>query len=368
MAAGDIDVVINSETKAFRQGVEAGIIKPLEDAEKALDDLGKSKGPDQLTRELQSAQKSSEQLDKQIDETARNIETEFRDAYRKAGQASDTFKRDASGNVQGFKDEAVQNLSEVASSFNGDLSDMAAGVQGLTGGLASSLTPGIGIPVAIIGAIAASFAASWAQAAEDSEKRVSDMYADFIESGQTFVSESFIGDAIKAIQEDTGKWADANKRVAETGLDIGEILRAMAGDQQAIADAHAIYVAQRDEEIDKIKRSGASLEDQATAIDAVNAKFGESVEWISQIQRDTDTAADKAGAYRDAMGGAADNSARTRDELAKIAEKFASIPKSVQLGITVNSAEFDRQFNILAAKANKGIRVVLRPDQGRAWE
>lgn len=361
MAAGDINVVINSETKAFRQGVEAGIIKPLEDAEKALDDLGRSRGPDQLTGELKDAQRASEQLDKQIDETARNIETEFRDAYRKAGKASDDFKRDASGNVSSFKDEATQNLSEVASSFNGDLSDMASGVQGLTGGLASALTPGIGIPVAILGAAAAVFLAEWQKAAEESEQRVEDMYTAMQEAGTTFLADKFINDQIVEIGANQDKYNEAVQRSKDLGVDVQDVLRAMAGDQGTVNALLDDANTKRDEGLQQIKDQGLAGDYAEQAVLKVNKQYEDSVGWLSQITRDQGTAADKAWQVNQAIRA-------SNDEMDKLADKWAGIPKSVQLGITVNSAEFDRQFNILAAKANKGISVVLRPDQGRAWQ
>lgn len=365
MARGDLSVVINSETKAFKQGVDSGIIKPLEDAEKALDDLGRSRGAENIERDMKAAQRATENLGKETKEVATRIEREFRDSYKKAGRAADEFQRDASGNVQNFKQEAVQNLSEVASSWKGDLEGMADGVQGLTGGLAASLTPGIGIPVAILGAAAAAFMASWVEAAEQSKQRVSDMYADMTESGATFLSESFIQQAAKTVAEDAGKFAEAQKIVADTGLEIGDVLRAMVGDQEAIARAQEIYLRQRDQELDKARELGSEnsqvLNDQAVLVDAVNTKYAEQTDWLRQVQKDTDTAADKAQAVAEAI-----RSGNT--EMDKLAAKWAGIPKSTQLGITINTSEFDRQFNELARKASAGIRVVLRPEQGRAWE
>lgn len=362
MARGDLSVVINSETKAFKQGVDTGIIKPLEDAEKALEDLGRTRTGDQIERDMRAAQRATENLTRETKDAASVIEREFRDAYRKASKSADGFQRDASGNVQNFKQEAVQNFSEVASSFDGSIQDMASGVQGLSGGLAASLTPGIGIPIAILGAVAAAFTASWAQAAEDSEQRVSDMYDDFIESGRTFVSEDFIGKSIQDIQTDTNKWADAQKRVQDSGEEISTVLRAMAGDQAAIAEVHAGYVRQRDEELGKVRDTVGGIEVQQRAVEQVNQRFEESVSWIGQIQTDTGTAADKAAAYRDAMGGAVDNAAKVRDIVGQIQDR------SITIGVNVNNAGFENWWRTVQNRAAQGITVNMRPDQGRAWE
>ena len=42
-------VGINSETKAFKQGIDSGVIAPLEDAQRELIELGKSRGPEPVS-------------------------------------------------------------------------------------------------------------------------------------------------------------------------------------------------------------------------------------------------------------------------------------------------------------------------------
>lgn len=348
-----LDIAANTR-QAQAQVKDLG--QALDKTADALDDIARdgSKAGDKLEGSFRDMVRASKRA-------SDDVADGWKDAYRKAERASDDFQRDASGNVQNFKQEAVQNLSEVASSWKGDLEGMADGVQGLTGGLAASLTPGIGIPVAILGAAAAAFFASWQQAAEDSKQRVSDMYADMIESGNTFLSESFIQQAVKTLGEDAGKWADANKRVEETGIGIGDILRAMVGDQEALAAAQKVYVDERDREVAAIEASNRPLEEKTTLIEAANTKYAEQTDWIRQVIADTGTAVDKAQGVADAIR-------KGNDEMDKLAAKWAGIPKSQQLGITLNTSEFDRQFNELARKASSGIRVVLRPEQGRAWE
>jgi len=343
---------IGMDGREFNKAVKADIIKPVEDAARTLDDLGTDGAHDvgKLEDALKEAQRQTDKLDRSMEQVD--------DTSRKTWDG-------ASENVQEFKNEAVQNFSEVASSFNGDISQMADGVQGLTGGLASALTPGIGIPIAILGAAAAAFAAGWAKAAEDSKQQVSDMYDDFIESGASFVSEDFIGKTIQEIQNGEsawGTWEDALNRAKETGLDVSTILRAMAGDQQAIADTHAAYVAKRDEELQKVRDVEAATYDHAAAAQDVNGIFQDQTEWIRRVQENQGTAAEKARAYRDAVGGAV-------SKMDELAAKWANIPKSQQLQLNVSS-NFDRVFNEMARKANQGIRVTLRADgsQGRGWE
>ncbi len=347
---------IGANTRAAQNNVK-DLSKALDGVADSLDDVARDgdRSGDKLERTFRGMVTAAK---RSADDTG----DAWKKAYKRAEDAADDFNARGSENVQNFKQEAVQNFSEVASSWQGDLEGMADGVQGLTGGLASSLTPGIGIPVAILGAAAAAFFASWVDAAENSKQQVSDMYNDFIESGKTFVSENYIATAIQDIQEDTDKWNDALARNRDTGVEIGTVLRAMAGDQNAIAEVHGVYVAQRDEELEKIRRSGKSIEEQAIAVDGVNAKFGEQVEWIGQVQRNTSNAADKAAAYRDAMGGAADNAARVRDIVGQIQDR------NITVGVSVNNAAFENWWRTVQNRAAQGITVNARPGQGRFWE
>lgn len=326
----------------------------VEDVSDALDDLVKDgdKAGDKL-------ETSFRDLAKQSEAAARTIKRDLPDAYRDAARAANKFDDTASENVRNFKDEAVQNFSEVASSFDGSVQGMADGVQGLTGGLASALTPGIGIPVAVLGAAAAAFFASWQENAAKAEERINQMYDDFTESGATFVSESFIGDRIKEIQTNADQWTAALQRQEETGLDISVILRAMAGDQQAIADTHAAYVQKRDEEVQHIKDTNDEYQDQVDFIDAANTKLEAQTDWIRQVQDETDTAADKAGAYRDAMGQAADNTRTTAELLAGIKDR------NIRIGISSDISAVQRDLDYIERRLRNGMSFQITPGQGR---
>lgn len=131
-----------------------------------------------------------------------NLEKKFRDVFdtveKKAKDAGDTVGREtkrgfdqadtAAGNL---KDEAKENFAEMASSFDGSMTSIADAAQGTLGGLALSGGP-IGLAAAAIGAVAGGFYTQWKQSSEESAKRVSEMYDDMLESGNNFLSESYI--------------------------------------------------------------------------------------------------------------------------------------------------------------------------------
>jgi hypothetical protein len=131
-------VPIASETKAFKQGVETGIIKPLEEAQDAADALGKTRGPEQLERDLKAAQKATETLKDDTERAARAIEQDYRNSYRQMKQSADEGLSGVSDKTREVGDEIKTNLGETFSSFRGDLTDLPQIAQDTLGGLAGS--------------------------------------------------------------------------------------------------------------------------------------------------------------------------------------------------------------------------------------
>lgn len=154
MARSPIEIALASETKAFRQGIESGVIQPLEDAVKQLRELGDTDGADKLEQQLREAQKATEKLADETKITAARIESEYRDAGRKAKASLDDvgdggkkgFGRAGEASKE-FKEESLANLSEVASSFNGSMESVGDLVQGTLGGVAANI-PVIGVAAA----------------------------------------------------------------------------------------------------------------------------------------------------------------------------------------------------------------------------
>lgn len=343
---------INSNTRAAQKQVKE-LGKSLQDVADDVDDLGKNRSSEKLESNLRDLAAESK-------DTARVIRRELPDAYRDAERAADDFNRSATDNVQNFKSEAVQNFSEVASSFDGSVTSMADGVQGLTGGLASALTPGIGIPVAILGAAAGAFLQSWITSAEDSETRVSEMFDRLNEYGAAYISKSNIAEALGNLsQEDIVKGAE---RARDLNLEQSTVLRAMVGDTGAIADLYSVLADRKQREVDAIRDSGASLEDQATKVEAVNTKYGESTDWLRQIQDDTGTAADAWTAVQEAIRIAT-------GDVAGLDSGLRGLPNpNVIVKINADDSGFRSAFATLQARAEQGITVNVRPGQGRFWE
>lgn len=338
------EVAIGADGRDFERGIRQDVIKPVDDAARALDDLG-----DDGTRDLGKLEGALKDIARQAPKTERAVK-----------DVGDKGFKQASESTKAFKEEAVSNFSEVASSFSGDITEMADGVQGLTGGLASSLTPGIGIPIAIVGALAGAFLTSWIEASEDSEQRVEDMFARMQEAGSAFLTESKIKEAIEDL--DTDQLADGLERAKNLSLDQGAVLRAMVGDQRAISGITDELARRRREETESIKDSGESIEDQRTKIDAVNTKYAESTDWLRDIQRDTGKAADKW----DAVAAAVD---WTSGRINALNGKVQGLSKGIRIPITIDSGGAEQEFERMRRNLQgKGIRVPIAafdPRNGR---
>lgn len=244
MARSPIEIAIASETKAFKQGILTGIIDPLEDAIKKLRDLGDTDGADKLERELKAAQHATENLSDETKRTAAAIEREYRDAYRAAKKAADEgldtkgFSK-ASEAAGEFKSEALQNFSEVTSSFDGSMSSIGDLAQGTLGGLASSL-PGIGLIAggAAVGVgLITSAIEGVNEATEESKARAAEWAQAFIDSGSMIVGAAHTVAEVQAIATDPERYQQAKDNAKNWGIDVSTAMLAMAGNATALGVA-----------------------------------------------------------------------------------------------------------------------------------
>lgn len=261
MAKG-IEIGIASETKAFKQGIDAGVIAPLEDAEQALKDLGDQKSLDNLENDLEAAQDASKKLARETKRTADDIEDEYRKAYAKLKSESKEGFGGASEAAQGFKEEALQNFAETASSFDGSLESMVDMAQSTLGGLATSIAGPIGIIAAGAGAAGGALVAAMMQSTEKAKQLVKDMYDDMLQSGLDFLSAEYVTNQLNDLfsnDERAGDLAAVKKAADELGMSVTDVGIAWvtSGEKRDEVNARAT------EQLDKLKTKLADLRDEA---------------------------------------------------------------------------------------------------------
>lgn len=346
MAKG-IEIGVAVDTKAAKQGIESGLIDPLEDAQGALDDLGKSRGPEQLERDLQEAAKATDNLQDETKRTAETIEREYRDAYRKMKvSADDSFDKVKEGTKE-LKNEAISNFAEVTSSFDGSIQGIADGLQGTLGGVSlglSTLGPAgvaAGLGLGLVGAAAGTVFSQIGADSEASAQRVEDSFQDMIASGNAFVSEDLINKNLAAIIGDDGKLAKAKSDAKELGVATTDVLRAMAGDQEAISKVIAAGNALRDDEVQKIQEGKDILQDQVTQIEVINGKYDHILGTYTSVNSESQKALEKANLYLQTTDKQA---AAEQRHLQIVADKIKSIPTQLTVGITADTSGLDKKL------------------------
>lgn len=308
MASKGYVISVATDSRLFEQGVRMGIIKPVEEADDALTDLGKNRGADRLEGDIKAAQKATAGLNREIEETSDSIRAAQRQSRKLGDDTGDSFHQ-ASRNVEEFKDEARQNFSEVVSSFDGSMDSVADLAQGTLGGLAGSIAGPVGLAAgagaAILGGMFTAMTTAATEEAEKTEQRVSDMVDDMLESGQRFASETLIQDTMKEIVKDAGQLDDVERRANIAGVSIQTALRAQAGDKDAIAAA--IEAAQRS--LDGLIASGESMSsvgvrETQKVIDGYKALQGDISTAAGRVDLLTQASSNSAAAIQGAVGAA----------------------------------------------------------------
>lgn len=235
MARGDLSVVINSETKAFRQGVEAGIIEPLEDAEKALEDLGKTKGPEQLERGMKDAQDQTERLGKETKQVADAIERDFRDSYKSVERSTDGARR----GVEDLKSEAQQTGREAAASFK-EPADALDALQELSANAFAGFGPA-GMAAGLLGAAGIGLVTAEVLKQQEEAQRLQEYFAgayrSAVEEGRKYIDQATIQKEAQDLifnPERAGEYKRLQEDALRIGLDANTLILAQVGDQESL--------------------------------------------------------------------------------------------------------------------------------------
>lgn len=279
MARSPLEVAIASDTKAFQQGVETGIIVPLEDAIKKLKDLGDADGAEQLEKALKSAQRQTAQLADESARTAREIDQKYRDAYRSMKQEATESLDGLSGASREVGAELTQNIGETFSSFRGDAEDFAQIVQDTLGGLAGSLGGLPAIAATAAGAAGLGLIIGAFQSAQEEQEKLSEKAgewaAKYIEAGSTVLS---VSQQVAEIQDiwtnqydvlvaNAKKWGVSNEVAANAMAGIPGALDQVSESIGKMRDAYDAGA------LDRTKDMNSTLDKQKKALDEAQSAY-----------------------------------------------------------------------------------------------
>lgn len=303
--AGGFSIGVAADTKAFEAAVKSGIIDPLDDAQDALQDLGKSgeKAGDGLSDATKDAQRDLTKLGREAKDAGNDVERGMKDAERatdKVGKAgkeagddiergmkdaqsatarqteelkqmtakmqAETAKLKAEGkdtfspaaeSSRAFKEEATSNLSEVVSSFDGSAQSITDLFQGTLGGIITELGP-LGLAAGAAGAVAVGILGqSFVQAGEDADafkERVKSMTQEFISD---FTDAS---DPVSKLDEKLRDWANDNEKYGLSLVQLRKDTKAagVAFDETAKAIATGT--------LPEVKKATKAVEDHIDAL------------------------------------------------------------------------------------------------------
>lgn len=334
MASQGLTVGIASETKAFDQGVKAGIIQPLEGAIDALDELGRNKGPDQLEKGLKDAQDRTEKLKQETKETADYIERNYRSSYRNMGQDAERgFDRSREA-ARNFKDEARQNFAETAASFDGTLEGITDGIQGTLAGAAVGVGGVAGLALGTLGLIGGATLARVNADAEKAEERIQSMYDAFIESGLNYLTEEQALQLLSEITGDSGRLKAAEEQARRLGLPIETVLAAQVQKGEERNEVLRVANDLLDDSLQKLEEGTYTDGDRITALESIVAEY-------QKLNDEQATALRGAELYRAASEVITGQEVLTNEEIQKRNQLLAQTPRQMPVTLVPDESAID---------------------------
>jgi hypothetical protein len=372
MASKGYVISVATDSRLFEQGVRMGIIKPVEDADDALTDLGKNKGPDQLTNELKDAQRATDKLGDDARDAARQMQSDYRKTSQVAREANDQSTSDfelssrekrklSKETINEIGNEAKQNAAETFSSFDGSAQSFVDGIQGTFGGLVSSLGPA-GLAIGAVGAAAIGLingALQNGQAnSEQFKQDVAELTQQIIDAGRTGPDAlDGIVDKLKNLAANTD---DAGVSLAR----LDELSRKSGGSFEDVAQAYAGNTSALRELVSQGEARVKQLQQESAQTDANNAgqvaRYGNIIaeitaqnqlnDYLGQAADKAEAAAKNADLY--AESGAAAMASKA-EQIRSIDQAYDDAAASVDGYVNAENNVFDVQkyIDAMTAKA-----------------
>lgn len=351
MAKG-YQIGVGVDTKAAKQAIDAGLTEPLEDAQKELTELGKSKGPEQLERSLKDAQDESERLKKETQKTADAIEREYKRAYREAKESAQDGMHGASEAGQEFKQEFTQNLSEVTSSFDGSMSSIQDLAQGTLGGLAS-----MGGPIAAGAAVGAVGIGLIGSALEEAQKRqealeqaASDWADAYIEAGGRVITAAQQVAIYNEIATDPEKFKEAQKNADLWGVSLGVALNAMAGNTWAVEEAQAALNKRHDEFAAELGDRNQKVLDESAALSGWRKAIQDGQNALDDITGSMALGAAQADAYSESLRLQAEHTIGATKTIDEFGDAIYALPDGTTIYVDAETGQATQNVDAIEKK------------------
>ena len=238
------------------------------------------KGTDNMEEALQDVSDELENTAKEGDKGLEKLSDKLAEAAKAAQKAGDSIQKGVGGGTKKGAQEAVQatevvqkeaiaNLSETVSSFDGTVSSFGDAIQGTLGGIIQDLS-GMGLALGVAGAVGVGYLIKEFEKAElDAERmkeRIGQMAEQLIETGD--VSLSFVIDQMKQLATETEDGVTNLSDLAQIANAAEESLGALANAYAGDAKGLKALVDQKKAQLKVEKDTAAALKDANGEMDA----------------------------------------------------------------------------------------------------
>lgn len=323
-----LSIDVGANTRAAQSGVR-DLSKAVDDTADALDDLARE--GDQAGNKLERTFREMVNDAKKADRAVEDIGDGGKRGFGKASEAAGEFKQ-----------EALQNLSEVTSSFNGDMQSIGDLAQGTFGGLASSLPGALGAAGAGaavgVGLITAGFVAA-DEARQKLQERAGELANAYIEAGSTVLDAMTIAGRTAEILTDPEQRKGAEELRELIGIDLPTAARALAGDQNALALANKLATAATAENVRLNEQQLAASSKRKSAVSDEILQNERVIEGTRRLNEITDIATQQFNDNQEALRGIIRDAGTATEEVDEFGNKLLTLPDTTQVLIDAETGQ-----------------------------
>jgi uncharacterized protein YukE len=325
-----------------------GALDDAADEVQSLDREGR-RAFDRLEDGADKAENAATALEKRlrkVRDEAKDTGNQGKKSFDKMGDATDEFKS-----------EAIQNFSEVTSSFQGDMTSAVDLVQGTLGGLASGIAGPAGLA---LGGAAAVFGGMAAGMIADSEKMKESISENFREMADEGISAwESTQSQMRRLTDAYDEHADQIKKISEEfGLSFETVAAAWAGSADDLAIVETA-VAEANAELRKTP--GVSVEAASATRDGWNSILGPLRDVNTGYDLAKEKAAQLARQQSETWGRVIDEAETASEEVDKFGNRLLTLPDGQQVVISAETGLASQNLDTFKGDLDGVAQTVVNP-------
>ncbi|QEA29708.1 hypothetical protein FGL91_14815 [Microbacterium sp. CBA3102] len=321
------EIAIAADAKQFDQGIRDGVIKPLEKAEDALEDLADA---------ADDAGRDSSRSVERLEDALKDAQRETKDLGDKAGDAGDKARRGmerAEDGVKDFKEEAQQSARETAASFDGSFESIADLAQEVAANAFSGFGPA--------GAAAGIAVAAGLGVAVDQFNKIDEASKEALQSAFDFaygIGAAFdAADKLRAVEEWT---SDQEKFKQVLDLTVGS-----GWDQVDVIDA----LVEGGDKLDQLTRAWA---DNGAASGLTIGRQQELDAVLPSVARGLEQGATAANAQAEYLYKLSQEAGTATGEVDALGNKIVALPGDVEVSVNADTQTATTDIQRVEDKVN----------------